>query len=105
MILQIHHNKCTSKAIKKKYMYCKFVTLMCAAIFQFTVAPQSPIVQQANLNFIIYIAVAVAFLIIVIIVVFCLVRRNQGGVYSGETDTLIKVADIQHLFLLKLHVW
>lgn len=100
MILQIHHNKLTSK----QKLYCKFVTLMCAAVFQFTVAPQSPIVQQANLNFIIYIAVAVAFLIIVIIVVFCLVRRNQGGVYSGETDILIKVSDIQHLFLLKLHV-
>jgi len=49
-----------------------------------TVAPQSPIIQQANLNFLIYIAVAVVFLIVVIIIVFCLVRRNQGGVYSVD---------------------
>ncbi|XP_055998427.1 contactin-3-like isoform X2 [Ostrea edulis] len=49
-----------------------------------TIAPRSPIVQQANLNFLIYIAVAVVFLIVVIIIVFCLVRRNQGGVYSVD---------------------
>lgn len=49
-----------------------------------TVAPMAPIVQKANMNFIIYIAVGVVFLIIVLIVVFCIVRRNQGGVYSVD---------------------
>lgn len=62
----------------------KFINVTIETDIITTIAPQSPIVQQANLNFIIYIAVAVAFLIIVIIVVFCLVRRNQGGVYSVD---------------------
>ncbi|XP_062569416.1 neural cell adhesion molecule L1-like isoform X2 [Saccostrea cucullata] len=46
--------------------------------------PVAPLVQKADLSFIIYIAVGVVFLIIVLIVVFCIVRRNRGGVYSVQ---------------------